>query len=266
MMPKPDLLICPKTHKRLFLSERGDRIKTELGEVSYPVHNQMIDFCPDATGASADAYNPIATHYDSLLTNASFLSRLYNKIVWNVRDEDYIRTLMDFMPANFSGILLDVPVGTGVFTAELYRKYPQATIFALDYSPAMLLQAQKRFRDAQLKNIQYLRGDVGCLPVQDATIDLVISMNGFHAFPHKEAAWDEITRVLKKGGKFIGCFYIRGKRPFTDFFIRQIYTRLGAFKAPFWSENEVLERLEQHYLICRKGNYRSIFYFEAEKR
>ncbi len=266
MMPTTELLICPKTHKRLILSEQGNRIKTELGEVSYPIHNQIIDFCPDATGESIDAYNLIATHYDSLLTNASFLSRLYNKIVWNVRDEDYIRTLMDFMPANFSGILLDVPAGTGVFTAGLYRKYPQATIFALDYSPAMLLQAQKRFQDAGLENIQYIRGDVGGLPVQDASIDLVFSMNGFHAFPHKEAAWNEITRVLKKGGKLIGCFYIRGQRPFTDFMIGQVYTRQGAFRAPFWSEDEVLERLERHYQIRQKGNCRSIFYFEAEKR
>ncbi len=74
MMPIPDLLICPKTHKRLILSEQGNKIKTEVGEVSYPVHNQMIDFCPDATGETIDAYNPIATHYDSLLTNASFLA------------------------------------------------------------------------------------------------------------------------------------------------------------------------------------------------
>ena len=47
-------------------------------------------------------------------------------------------------------------------------------------------------------------------------LDTVVSMNGFHAFPDKQKAFHEIWRVLKPGGDFIACFYIRGKSQRTE--------------------------------------------------
>jgi SAM-dependent methyltransferase len=38
---------------------------------------------------------------------------------------------------------------------------------------------------------------------------IVVSMNGFHAFPNKKKAFQETWRVLKPGGTFIACFYIK---------------------------------------------------------
>ena len=46
-------------------------------------------------------------------------------------------------------------------------------------------------------------------------LDTVVSMNGFHAFPDKQKAFHEIWRVLKPGGDFIACFYIRGKSKYS---------------------------------------------------
>jgi ubiquinone/menaquinone biosynthesis C-methylase UbiE len=261
----PDLLVCPKTKKRLFLPERGDLIKTDTRETSYPIVDGIINFCPDATDRITEAYDAVSSQYDAFLTNVSPLTRLYNKIVWNVRDEEYVTPLLEWLPDDFSGTLLDVPAGTGVFTAELYQKYPAATIIALDYSPGMLRQAQRCYERAELKNITFVRGDVHQLPLKDESIDLVLSMNGFHAFLNKEKALNEITRVLKKGGRLVGCFYIQGKRRFTDFFIRQIYARHGTFTPPFWSEAEVLEQLGRRFMFQRKVNQKAIFYFEAVK-
>ena len=46
-------------------------------------------------------------------------------------------------------------------------------------------------------------------PFGNSSFDIVLSLNGFHAFPDKEAAWREIFRVLRPGGTFCGCFYVR---------------------------------------------------------
>lgn len=60
------------------------------------------------------------------------------------------------------------------------------------------------------------------LPYGDNTFDIVLSLNGFHAFPDKEAAYAEVFRVLKPGGIFYGAFYIQGESARTDWFIRNL--------------------------------------------
>ena len=43
---------------------------------------------------------------------------------------------------------------------------------------------------------------MGALPLSDGSCDVVMSMNGFHAFPDKKKAFRETYRVLKPGGRF----------------------------------------------------------------
>ena len=61
-----------------------------------------------------------------------------------------------------------------------------------------------------------VQGDVGKLPTENETFDMVLSMNGFHTFPDKDKAFQETWRVLKKDGTFIACFYIKEKSRVTD--------------------------------------------------
>ena len=54
----------------------------------------------------------------------------------------------------------------------------------------------------------FRQGDVGALPYADGIFDIVLSLNGFHAFPDKEAAYRELFRVLRPSG----CFYVKGEQ------------------------------------------------------
>ena len=56
-------------------------------------------------------------------------------------------------------------------------------------------------------------------------LDTVVSMNGFHVFLDKQKAFHEIWRVLKPGGDFIACFYIRGKSKRTDWLVKNILAK-----------------------------------------
>lgn len=59
-----------------------------------------------------------------------------------------------------------------------------AHITCIDYSMDMLEQARKRLGShAHFKCIQ---GDVGNLQMENESVDTVVSMNGFHAFPDKQ--------------------------------------------------------------------------------
>lgn len=50
-------------------------------------------------------------------------------------------------------------------------------------------------------------GDAGALPYADGAFDIVLSLNGFHAFLDKEAAYREVFRVLRPGGTYCVCGY-----------------------------------------------------------
>ena len=98
-----------------------------------------------------------------------------------------------------------------------------------------------------ISNIQFRQSDVGCLPYEDGSFDLVLSLNGFHAFPDKEAAYWETFRVLKPGGIFCGCFYIKGENNRTDWFIEKLYTPKGFFTPPYETTGSLKAKLESMY-------------------
>ncbi len=191
-----------------------------------------------------------ASVYDGMMTYSTLPGKAICRLVWNMDGEknlEYLTRALSGIPEDFKGKLLEVPVGTGVLTMPVYKGLPEADITCLDYSADMMAAAQKRAAAAGLKNITFRQGDVGALPFEDESFDIVLSLNGFHAFPDKEAAYRETYRVLKKGGTFCGCFYIQGGCRRTDWFIRNIYARMGFFTPPFETEDSLRERLAGMY-------------------
>ena len=191
-----------------------------------------------------------ASFYDGMMTYSTLTGKAICRIVWNMDGDKNLRYLekaLSGIPEDFSGKLLEVPVGTGVLTMPVYKDLPEAEITCLDYSAAMMETAQKRAENAGINNTAFVQGDVGALPFEDESFDIVLSLNGFHAFPDKEAAWRETYRVLKKGGTFCGCFYIQGGCKRTDWFIKKLYVPKGFFTPPFETEDSLWERLTGMY-------------------
>ena len=191
-----------------------------------------------------------AGFYDGMMTCSTWLGKAICRVVWNMDGEKnaaYLEKALSGIPEDFSGKLLEVPVGTGVLTMPVYRELPGADIICLDYSEAMMASAQAKAQAAGLQNVRFMQGDVGALPFGDEQFDIVLSLNGFHAFPDKEAAYRETFRVLKPGGVFCGCFYIQGGCPRTDWFIRHIYQPKGFFTPPYETEDSLRARLARMY-------------------
>ena len=191
-----------------------------------------------------------ASFYDGMMTYSTWLGKAICRIVWNMDGEKnatYLEKALSGIPEDFSGKLLEVPVGTGVLTMPVYQTLPRAAITCLDYSPDMMAAAQEKAKRLGIANVTFTQGDVGALPFADESFDIVLSLNGFHAFPDKEAAYRETFRVLKKGGTFCGCFYIRDECRRTDWFIRHLYQPKGFFTAPYETQSSLRERLSQMY-------------------
>ena len=191
-----------------------------------------------------------ASFYDGMMTCSTVPGRAICRLVWNMdreRNLRYVEQALSGVPEDFEGKLLEVPVGTGVLSMPVYRELPKADITCLDYSADMMNAAKARAEAAGIGNVTFRQGDVGALPFADGSFDIVLSLNGFHAFPDKEAAYRETFRVLKPGGTFCGCFYIRGGCSRTDWFIRHLYVPRGFFTPPFETGQSLRDRLSGMY-------------------
>ena len=211
-----------------------------------------------------DAYESSKNIYDGVLTQGNFFSRMYIKLFWSGTDDNEIaRKVLSYIPDDFSGKLLDVPVGTAVFTQRKWSTLKNAHITCLDYSTDMLEQAKRRL-DGQA-HINFIQGDVGNLQMDDESFDIVLSMNGFHAFPDKQKAFSETFRVIKSGGDFIACFYIRGKSKKTDWLVKNILAKKGWFTPPFQTEEELKNTLQKMYKEVELHVDGSMAYFHCVK-
>lgn len=188
--------------------------------------------------------------YDGVITGTGFFGSIVSNVVWKMNKETdlrYQRMAVEAIPKDFSGKMLEVPVGTGVLTMPLYRELKDADITCLDYSEGMMNRARERAAEKNIKNITFVQGDVGKLPFDDETFDIVLSMNGLHVFPDKDAAFSELFRVLKKRGIFCGCTYIEGECKRTDWFIKKFYVSGGYFNPPFDTKESLEKRLKEMY-------------------
>lgn len=211
-----------------------------------------------------DAYESSKNIYDGVLTQGNFFSRMYIKLFWSGTDDNEIaRKVLSYIPDDFSGKLLDVPVGTAVFTQRKWSTLKNARITCLDYSTDMLEQAKRRL-DGKA-HINFIQGDVGNLQMDDESFDIVLSMNGFHAFPDKQKAFSETCRVLKSGGDFIACFYIKGKSKRTDWLVKNILAKKGWFTPPFQTEEELKNTLQKMYKKVELHVDGSMAYFHCVK-
>ena len=98
--------------------------------------------------------------------------------------------------------VLDLGSGAG-FDAFLAaaRVGPAGRVIGVDITPEMVQKAQSNAAQDGYTNVEFRLGDIESLPVEDASVDLVISNCVLNLVPDKPKTFQEIVRVLKPGGR-----------------------------------------------------------------
>ena len=98
--------------------------------------------------------------------------------------------------------VLDVGCGAGMDLLLAARKVgPGGKAVGVDMTDAMMDCARKSAAAAGLQNVEVRKGDATRLPVEDSSVDVVISNGVLNLVPEKERAFQEIVRVLRPGGR-----------------------------------------------------------------
>ena len=99
--------------------------------------------------------------------------------------------------------VLDLGSGAGFDCLLAARKVgPGGRVIGVDMTDAMLEKARANADKAGLANVEFRKGDIESLPVEDDSVDVAISNCVLNLVPNKYGVFQEIYRVLKPGGHF----------------------------------------------------------------
>jgi ubiquinone/menaquinone biosynthesis C-methylase UbiE len=98
--------------------------------------------------------------------------------------------------------VLDLGSGAGFDCFLAARKVgPTGHVIGVDMTDAMLEKARANAEKSGLSNVEFRKGDIEALPVDDGSVDVVISNCVLNLVPDKDRAFREIRRVLRPGGR-----------------------------------------------------------------
>ena len=96
-------------------------------------------------------------------------------------------------------VAADLGCGSGFFTVPLSQKVKK--VYGIDVQKEMLEFLEQKIQKLEIKNIEPLFSRENEIPLENESVDLLVSLNTLHEFDNKERMIEEMRRVLKKGGK-----------------------------------------------------------------
>lgn len=98
--------------------------------------------------------------------------------------------------------VLDLGSGGGIDAFMAARQVgPEGRVIGVDMTPEMLAKANRNRDKVGLENVEFRAGRIEALPVDDDTVDVIISNCVINLSPDKQSVFREAYRVLAPGGR-----------------------------------------------------------------
>lgn len=99
---------------------------------------------------------------------------------------------------------LDIGFGTGFPLTELaMRLGATSTVYGIDLWKEAIERAKRKIECYNITNIKIFEGVAESIPLENESIDLIVSNNGINNVSDIDKVFSESSRILKSGGQFV---------------------------------------------------------------
>src|SRR6476646_8277996 len=120
---------------------------------------------------------------------------------YETRGAGHRRLLLQAAAITSGERVLDLGCGNGASTREAARMSAPGEVVGIDLSTAMLTKARARSAAAGLTNVTFVHGDAQVHDFEPESFDVIISNAGAMFFDDKVAAFTNLRRALRPGGR-----------------------------------------------------------------
>ena len=100
------------------------------------------------------------------------------------------------------GAVLELGGGSGAMAEETIRRHPDCELTVTDLDRVMVAAAERRFANEPRVTVRH--ADATALPFTEGSFDVVVSHLMLHHVIQWRQALEEVSRVLRPGGRFVG--------------------------------------------------------------
>ena len=206
--PKPGYG-CRRCGRRL--SRRDGDLACPNGDATVPVVDGIPRFpLPDSADSASPDHETVFDRLAPIYETPLWFAPLYRFVGGPAaprNDREAIASLLELEPESGAAVL-DVACGTGRITR---RVAPDAgTVVGVDISAGMLERARRYAAREGVENATFARMSADELWFDADAFDRVSCCWALHIFPDVDAVLDEIRRVLRPGGRFVGTALVEG--------------------------------------------------------
>ena len=133
-----------------------------------------------------------------------FAVNYYDQMQIRLRDKGWIETKDIIKSGITNGLALEIGPGPGYLGLEWLKNTQGTTLKGVDISEDMISIAKRNAEEYSLsERVEYLHSSGDKIPFNEQTFDAVFTNGSLHEWGEPENTFNEIWRVLKKGGRVL---------------------------------------------------------------
>jgi len=170
------------------------------------------------------------------------------------QSDDEVETIVRLLDVERAEALADIGCGNGAFALATARANPRLKVFAFDAIDSAVAEARARaaeLGDRFVADVAWAEST----PLADASVDRVLCRSVLHHIADPNAAYREMARVLRPGGRLLlqaPCNY--WERPWSEFISELYWLMDDSHCRHYHQPGEIITALNAAGLLMRRAD------------